>query len=84
MQQELFYVAASRGRSEIAIVTSDREQLQESLGISSARTSAIELAREPMPSVSVEHSITQGISANIDHEIPAPEISSGLEIGLGF
>jgi ATP-dependent exoDNAse (exonuclease V) alpha subunit len=40
MPQELFYVAASRGRSEIAIVTSDREQLQESLGISSARTSA--------------------------------------------
>ena len=27
MKQELFYVAASRGREEIAIVTSDREQL---------------------------------------------------------
>ena len=46
MKQELFYVGASRGRSEIAIVTSDREQLRESLGISSARPSAIELARE--------------------------------------
>jgi conjugative relaxase-like TrwC/TraI family protein len=44
MKQELFYVGASRGRSEIAIVTSDGEQLRESLGISSARTSALELA----------------------------------------
>ena len=34
MKQELFYVAASRGRSEIAIVTSDREQLRESVGVS--------------------------------------------------
>ena len=84
MQQELFYVAASRGRSEIAIVTSDREQLQESLGISSARTSAIELAREAMPSVSAEHSITQDLSAKIDLEIPAQEIGIGLEIGLGL
>ncbi|MGA3046117.1 MAG: AAA family ATPase [Terracidiphilus sp.] len=54
MKQEQFYVAASRGRSEIAIVTSDREQLCESLGISSARPSATKLAREqahlPQPS----------------------------------
>ena len=46
MKQELFYVAASRGRSEIAIVTSDREQLRESVGISMMRQSAIELARK--------------------------------------
>lgn len=46
MKQELFYVGASRGRSEIAIVTSDREQLRESLGISSARPSATELVRQ--------------------------------------
>lgn len=46
MKQELIYVAASRGRREIAIVTSDREQLRESLGISSARPSATELVRE--------------------------------------
>jgi hypothetical protein len=36
MKLELFYAGASRGRSEIAIVTSDREQLRESRGISSA------------------------------------------------
>jgi hypothetical protein len=39
MKQELFYVGASRRRSEIAIVTCDREQLRESLGISTARLS---------------------------------------------
>jgi conjugative relaxase-like TrwC/TraI family protein len=46
MKRELFYVAASRGRSEIAVVTSDREQLRESVGISTMRQSAIELARK--------------------------------------
>jgi len=48
MKQELFYVAASRGRSEIAIVTSDREQLRESVGVSTMRQSAIELARKQL------------------------------------
>jgi conjugative relaxase-like TrwC/TraI family protein len=46
MKKELFYVAASRGRSEIAVVTSDREQLRESVGVSMMRQSAIELARK--------------------------------------
>lgn len=46
MKKELFYVAASRGRSEIAVVTSDREQLRESIGVSTARQSAIELVRK--------------------------------------
>jgi predicted RNA-binding protein with PIN domain len=46
MKQELFYVAASRGREGIAIVTSDAERLGESLGVSMARPSAIELANE--------------------------------------
>jgi hypothetical protein len=46
VKQELFYAGASRGRTEIAIVTSDPEQLRESLGISSARPSAMELARK--------------------------------------
>jgi conjugative relaxase-like TrwC/TraI family protein len=46
MKKELFYVAASRGRSEIAVVTSDRELLRESVGVSTARQSAMELLRE--------------------------------------
>jgi ATP-dependent exoDNAse (exonuclease V) alpha subunit len=48
MKKELFYVAASRGRSEIAVVTSDREQLRESVGVSTMRQSAIELARKQL------------------------------------
>jgi ATP-dependent exoDNAse (exonuclease V) alpha subunit len=46
MKRELFYVGASRGRQEIVVVTSDREQLRDLLGISTARPSATELARE--------------------------------------
>jgi conjugative relaxase-like TrwC/TraI family protein len=49
MKQELFYVGASRGRQEIVVVTSDREQLCNMLGISTARPSATELAREQAP-----------------------------------
>jgi ATP-dependent exoDNAse (exonuclease V) alpha subunit len=49
MKQELFYVGASRGRQEIVVVTSDREQLRDLLGISTARPSATELAREQAP-----------------------------------
>ncbi len=48
MKKELFYVAASRGRSEIAVVTGDREQLRESVGVSTMRQSAIELARKQL------------------------------------
>jgi hypothetical protein len=54
MKQELFYVAASRGRSEIAIVTSDREQLCESVGVSTMRQSAIDLARKQLSAPTVE------------------------------
>ncbi len=36
MKQELFYVGASRGRQVIVVVTSDREQLRNLLGVSSA------------------------------------------------
>lgn len=46
MKQELFYVAASRGREGISIVTSDVERLGESLGVSMARPSAMELAND--------------------------------------
>ena len=49
MKQELFYVGASRVRQEIVVVTSDREQLRDLLGISTARPSATELAREQAP-----------------------------------
>jgi conjugative relaxase-like TrwC/TraI family protein len=46
MRKELFYVAASRGRESIAVVTSDRDLLRESVARSVARQSASELARK--------------------------------------
>ena len=46
MQKELFYVAASRGRRSVVVITGDRQALRESVGRSAARKSASELARE--------------------------------------
>jgi conjugative relaxase-like TrwC/TraI family protein len=82
MKQELFYVGASRGRSEIAIVTSDREQLRESLGISSARPSAMELAKEQALSFGLEHGVQQAPVKAIELSAISEEIFIELGIGL--
>jgi ATP-dependent exoDNAse (exonuclease V) alpha subunit len=85
MKQEQFYVAASRGRDEITIITSDVDGLRESLGISSARPSATELAREqaqvhPAP----EHCLAQLPIQSIEPPTPLHEISIGHEIGISL
>jgi ATP-dependent exoDNAse (exonuclease V) alpha subunit len=85
MKQEMFYVGASRGRSEIAIVTSDPDRLRESLGISSARPSATELAREqaqthPGQELGLAHHPVQKIEPAA---IPN-EISLGHDIGMSL
>ena len=49
MQKELFYVAASRGRENVLIITSDKLALSESVCRSNARQSASELARGVRP-----------------------------------
>jgi conjugative relaxase-like TrwC/TraI family protein len=49
MKKELFYVAATRGREGIAVVTSDKDRLRESIGCSTMRQSASELARKRRP-----------------------------------
>jgi conjugative relaxase-like TrwC/TraI family protein len=46
MSQELFYVAASRGRQAITVVTSDKELLRRSIARSGQRQSASELERK--------------------------------------
>jgi len=46
MKKELFYVAASRGRESVTVVTSDKELLRESVGRSGERQSASELVRK--------------------------------------
>jgi len=45
MQKELFYVAASRGRESVEVITSDKERLRETVARSTMRKSASELAR---------------------------------------
>ena len=83
MKQELFYVAASRGREGIAIVTSDVERLGESLGVSMARPSAIELANEISQSKqSHEHSAEINPKQIIEAFKPPRDI--GLEQGMGL
>lgn len=84
MKQELFYVGASRGRSEIAIVTSDREQLRESLGISSARPSAMELTQENAHSHQSEQVIQQAPARQVEPPTPHREVSISHDIGLGL
>jgi conjugative relaxase-like TrwC/TraI family protein len=46
MKRELFYVAASRGRESVAVVTSDKGLLRESVARSGERLSASELERK--------------------------------------
>jgi ATP-dependent exoDNAse (exonuclease V) alpha subunit len=70
MKQELFYVGASRGRQEIVVVTSHREQLRNLLGVSTARPSATELARgqtppQPVPKRSPEQPPLQTIEPSV-------------------
>lgn len=85
MKQELFYVAASRGRSEIAIVTSDRELLRESLGISTARPSATELAKELERSHhATEHEFAHLPIQQVEQRTPQHEIRNGYDLGIGF
>jgi conjugative relaxase-like TrwC/TraI family protein len=84
MKQELFYVGASRGRSEIEVVTSDREQLRESLSISSARPTATELAREQAHLPQPEHKIQQAPVHQIEPPVPRHEIGISHDIGLGL
>ena len=87
MKKELFYVAASRGRSEIAVVTSDRELLRESVGVSTARQSAMELVRKQQHEhgldKAAEMSHKSGFAGNHEthigehHSTPAPMHDTG-------
>ena len=45
MAQDLFYVSATRAREGLTVITSDSISLQESIGVSGDRQSAIELSR---------------------------------------
>jgi ATP-dependent exoDNAse (exonuclease V) alpha subunit len=81
MKQELFYVAASRGRQEIAVITSDQERLRESLGISSARPSATELVREQKQQHAPEQDIQKMPAQSVPHPEPRHEICHEYSLG---
>jgi ATP-dependent exoDNAse (exonuclease V) alpha subunit len=51
MQKELFYVAASRGRQSVTVITSDKERLQTTVARSMARMSASDLVRGRGPAL---------------------------------
>ena len=83
MKRELFYVGASRGRQEIIVVSSDREQLREMLGISTARPSATELAREQTPvlpalMLSHEHQPLQTVEPSLLRKIDSHRRDLGM------
>ena len=59
MSRELFYVAATRGRESLTIVTSDKEQLQVAIGISGERQSATELARKAQEETPTVHRLPE-------------------------
>jgi hypothetical protein len=67
MNRELFYVAASRGREYVTVVTSDKAQLEESVGRSGARLSATELVR------TMHTKLAEGLT---------PDASRGFERGI--
>ena len=61
MRKELFYVAASRGRQSVRVITSDREALRDTVARSTARKSASELARKA--GVVLEQGTRRGLTA---------------------
>jgi hypothetical protein len=77
MSKELFYVAATRGRENLTIITSDKEQLREAIGISGERTSALELARQAemsaaaprLPELAIGHNLESAKSWALRHSV---------------
>jgi len=84
MKQEQFYVAASRGRDGITVITSNVDQLRESLGISTARPSATELAREQAGSNALERGIQHTPTPHIEPPALRHEVGIGHDIGLSL
>lgn len=81
VEQELFAIGALRDRSEITIVTGDREQLRESLDVSSGRPSATELARKlahsNRPELDIQHAPVQ------DNEPPVSRHGISIQHNFG-
>ena len=81
MSRELFYVAASRGRERVTVVTSDAGALRESVGRTGARQSATELARKAL--VRMDRGIRRGFAAACNlAKRSRPQPAPGVERGV--
>jgi conjugative relaxase-like TrwC/TraI family protein len=72
LSQELFYVAASRGRERLTVITSDKEVLAESVAHSDARRSASELVR----------AMSQGRSMDENSRLAARGFERGIRVAV--
>jgi conjugative relaxase-like TrwC/TraI family protein len=84
LDRRLFYVAASRGREQVTIVTSNRERLEASLGRSGDRPSASELARRtleaPRPEMVQTEARGVGRAVSMAHDAA---VRQGEDVGRG-
>jgi ATP-dependent exoDNAse (exonuclease V) alpha subunit len=80
MNRELFYVAASRGREHLTVITSDKAQLEESMGRSGARLSASELVR--MRHATLAEGLAPDVARGFDRGIRTVVEVSGQSVGL--
>ena len=87
MKKELFYVAASRGRESVTVITSDKELLRHSVARSGERQSASELVRKidrdqlRRRHLALHRGVNQGPNAAAGNG--APDGVAGAEEGKG-
>jgi hypothetical protein len=80
MSRELFYVAASRGREHVTVITTDKARNEESVGRSGARLSASELVRT-MHGRSAD-GLTRGGSRGFERGIRAVVVEARQSVGV--
>jgi conjugative relaxase-like TrwC/TraI family protein len=81
MSRELFYVAASRGREQLTVITTEKTRLQESVARSDARLSASELVRTRSGTLSagLTPDASRGFERGIRMVAEGTRESSGIE-----
>jgi ATP-dependent exoDNAse (exonuclease V) alpha subunit len=98
MKKELFYVAASRGREGLTVITADKDRLRESIAQSDSRQSATELVQrsrangtnQPAHGIRQQFTIAEGQKAHPAGEpqhavrLERPSPSQGLGVTKSF
>jgi conjugative relaxase-like TrwC/TraI family protein len=79
MSRELFYVAASRGREQLTVITSDKALLEESVARSDARLSASELVRHAQRTAGLTPDASRGFERGIRAVVEGVRQSVGIE-----